>query len=252
MKSMTLRWGLRSDIGRTRRINQDAVMANGELFVVADGMGGHRGGEVASEITVAHFQSQESVSGVDELASAVIEAKRRSRTRAGLAPAPGGMGTTVVALATLAGEDGSPAFGAANVGDSRIYRLDDEYLTQLTQDHSLVAELTRAGQITEFEAAHHPQRNVLTRALGVGDEVAVDLWEFPIEAGHRYLLCSDGLINEVNDVTIEHILRQAPEPVQAAERLVDMANASGGRDNITVVVVDVELIAECEAEETSS
>ncbi|NNK92479.1 MAG: Stp1/IreP family PP2C-type Ser/Thr phosphatase [Acidimicrobiia bacterium] len=250
MSSLTLRWGLRTDIGRTRRINQDAAMANGDLFVVADGMGGHRGGEVASDIAVGHFRTRASVPDVDELTEAVVEANRQIRARADLDPSLRGMGTTVVALATVVDTVGPPSFAAANVGDSRIYRLDAEGLTQLTEDHSLVAELTRAGQITEVEAAHHPKRNVLTRALGVDDHVAVDRWLFPIEAGDRYLLCSDGLINEVSDLAIEHILRQAPEPVQAAERLVDMANASGGRDNITVVVVDVDEVSGCEAEET--
>ena len=129
---------------------------------------------------------------------------------------------------------------------------DSEGLLQLTDDHSLVAELTRAGQITEAEAARHPQRNVLTRALGVGDEIDVDRWTFPVVEGERYLLCSDGLINEVNDLAIEHIMRYADEPMQAAERLVDIANASGGRDNITVIVVDVVEVSGCEAPETES
>lgn len=249
MTPPTLRWGLRSDVGRLRRINQDAALANGQLFVVADGMGGHRGGEVASDIAVAHFADRRSVESIDELSEAVAEANRRIRERAELDPSLQGMGTTVVALAAVPDGAEAWAFAAVNVGDSRIYRLTEGDLAQLTDDHSLVAELTRTGQITEAEAIRHPQRNVLTRALGVEADVAVDRWMFRIEAGERYLLCSDGLINEVNDVVIEHILRQADEPVQAAERLVDMANASGGRDNITVVVVDVE---QCEADETSN
>lgn len=249
MSPPTLRWGLRTDVGRLRRINQDAALANGMLFVVADGMGGHRGGEVASEIAVAHFTGRGSVGSIDELADAVAEANRQIRARSDTDPSLRGMGTTVVALAVLTDGDDAGTFAAVNVGDSRIYRLAEGTLTQLTDDHSLVAELTRSGQITEAEAAHHPQRNVLTRALGVDSAIDVDRWMFPVEVGDRYLLCSDGLINEVSDVAIEQILRQADEPAQAAERLVDMANASGGRDNITVVVVDVE---SCEADATSS
>jgi protein phosphatase len=162
------------------------------------------------------------------------------------------MGTTVVAMAMIDGGDEVPRFAVVNVGDSRVYRLDDNGLAQLTDDHSLVAELTRAGQISEEEALRHPQRNVLTRALGVDDDVQVDRWVVPMTPGERYLLCSDGLVNEVNDTAIAHIMGQADEPAQAADRLVDMANASGGRDNITVVVVDVAEVSGCEAEETSS
>ena len=252
MSSTILRWGLRTDVGRVRRLNQDAAMADGTLFVVADGMGGHRGGEVAADIAAGHFRLRDSIPDVDELTHAVVEANRLIRARADMDPSLRGMGTTVVALAMIDDADGDPAFAAANVGDSRIYRLGETDMTQISDDHSLVAELTRAGQLTEAEAAHHPQRNVLTRALGVDDEVAVDRWVFPVLAGERYLLCSDGLINEVSDLAIEHILRQAAEPEQAAERLVDMANASGGRDNITVVVVDVVEVSGCEAQETSS
>ena len=151
--SATLRWGHRTDIGRMRRINQDAVFANGLLFAVADGMGGHRGGEVASDIAAGHFRQQESVGGVDELAEAVVEANRLIRSRAHIDPSLAGMGTTMAALALIDGADGRPEFVAANVGDSRIYRLEPQRLLQLTDDHSLVAELTEAGgRAVTFEA----------------------------------------------------------------------------------------------------
>ena len=216
---VTLKWGLRSDIGRARRINQDAAMANGHLFAVADGMGGHRGGEVASDIVAGHFRIQEWVPSVAELETTVIEANRLIRARAELDPSLAGMGTTVAALAVVV-DDGVAQLAAANVGDSRIYRLEDSGLVQLTQDHSLVAELMAAGQLSEAEAARHPQRNVVTRALGVDDRVDVDLWSFPLSEGDRYLVCSDGLTNEVNDGLITYVLQSAAEPDDAADQLV--------------------------------
>ena len=252
MTTTALRWGLCSDVGRVRRINQDAAMANGSIFAVADGMGGHRGGEVASDIVAGHLIQQQSVPSVDELSSLVLEANRMIRARAALEPSLSGMGTTVVALAVTSIERGAMQFAAANVGDSRLYRLHDELFEQVTSDHSLVAELTRAGQLTEEEAYRHPQRNVLTRALGVDDAVAVDSWVFPARIGQRFLLCSDGLINEVADLHIESTLRQVVDPKTASEQLVDMANRAGGRDNVTVLVVDVVDASSCEPAETSS
>jgi protein phosphatase len=227
-------------------------MANGALFAVADGMGGHRGGEVASDIAAGHFRIQEAVATIEELTEAVSEANALIRARAAIDPSLNGMGTTMVALARIPSDDVELQLGAANVGDSRMYRLQDGELEQLTQDHSLVAELARAGQITEKDAAKHPQRNVLTRALGVDDSVAVDSWVFAGEIGQRYLLCSDGLINEVSDQEIGAVMRNVEEPAEVATKLVDMANWSGGRDNTTVLVVDVVDAAECDPAETES
>ena len=197
MTVMQLRWGLSTHVGQVRHANQDSVMANGVLFVVADGMGGHQGGEVASAIVAEHFVDVASVDTVDELAEAFDDANRTIREKASKDPNLSGMGTTVVALAVLPSESDEMQLACANVGDSRMYRLEDDQLVQMTLDHSLVAELARAGQITEKDAANHPQRNVLTRALGVDDDVMVDHWLFPAIVGHRYLLCSDGLVNEV-------------------------------------------------------
>ena len=252
MSETALRWGLSSHVGRVRQVNQDAAMANGLLFAVADGMGGHRGGEVASDIAAGHFRIQEEVATVDELADAVVEANTLIRARAATDPTLSGMGTTLVALARIPSEDDALTLAAVNVGDSRMYRLQDGEFEQLTQDHSLVGELTRAGQLSAKEAARHPQRNVVTRALGVDDKVDVDKWTFDGVVGQRYLLCSDGLIDEVSDEEIGAVLRNVTEPGDAAAKLVDMANWSGGRDNTTVLVVDVVDGSECDPAETES
>jgi len=250
MTSTELRWGLSTDVGRVRKLNQDSAMANGTLFAVADGMGGHRGGEVASDIVVGHLIERESVPSADELLSVVGEANRMIRARAAVDPNLAGMGTTIVALAATNNDGDELALIAVNVGDSRLYRLDDRSFEQLSADHSLVAELTRAGQLSEEEAATHPQRNVLTRALGVDDEVAIDSWTFPAALGQRFLLCSDGLINEVDDPIIESTLREVADPKIASDTLVEMANRAGGRDNVTVLIVDVVDATECTPAET--
>lgn len=241
MSTTGLRWGLITDVGVVRSANQDAAMANGSLFVVADGMGGHRGGEVASGLTTGHFDSTESVSSVEELHDAVLAANELIRERGDSDPDLTNMGTTVVAMGVLPTDDSDETlrFAAANVGDSRLYLYEKSNLSQVSRDHSLVAELARAGQITEEEAATHPQRNVVTRALGPESEVAVDTWELPARIGQRYLMCSDGLINEVDDATISETLASLTDPAQAAKKLVDLANESGGRDNITVLILDV-------------
>jgi len=249
---LSLRWGLHSDVGQVRQVNQDSAMANGRLFVVADGMGGHQGGEVASDIAAGHFRLLEAVPSVEELASGVAAANEMIRARASVDPNLTGMGTTLVALALTADVDGQIQLAAANVGDSRMYRMVDGALEQVSQDHSLVGELVRAGQLTPEEAREHPQRNVVTRALGVDDTVNVDSWVFPGQLGERYLLCSDGLVDEVVDPDIAAAMQSIDQPADVARALVDMANRAGGRDNVTVLVVDVVEAAECAPDETQS
>jgi len=241
MKKTMLRWGHKTDVGMVRRANQDSVMANGNLFVVADGMGGHQGGEVASSITTGHFIEVGDVATVDALKEAVVEANTKIRTRGSVDPDLDGMGTTVVAVAVLpTDEPGGPLhFAAANVGDSRLYLFEDGALSQVSTDHSLVDELVKAGQITEEEALRHPQRNVVTRALGADDKVHVDTWILRSQVGQRYLLCSDGLVNEVANKKVSDVLANTESPEDAAAELVDMANTSGGRDNTSVLIIDV-------------
>jgi serine/threonine protein phosphatase PrpC len=254
MSTTGLRWGLISDVGMVRQANQDTAMANGSLFVVADGMGGHRGGEVAAGITSGYFTNTESISSVEELHDVVVAANDLIREKGASDPDLGGMGTTVVAMGVLptSSSDDALKFAAANVGDSRLYLFEDGVLNQISVDHSLVAELTRAGQITAEEAARHPQRNVVTRALGAERDVKVDTWELPARLGQRYLLCSDGLVNEVADAVIGKILSSIDDPAEAAKQLVDRANASGGRDNITVLILDIVDSATCDPAVTTN
>ena len=241
MTTTMIRWAHKTDVGMVRRNNQDSAMANGDLFVVADGMGGHQGGEVASKITTGHFIDVGSIESVEALEQAVIDANELIRARGAADPSLDGMGTTVVAIAVLPTEEagGSLHFGAANVGDSRLYLFENDTLTQVSRDHSLVDELVRAGQITQIEAARHPQRNVVTRALGADAKVEVDTWTIRSQFGQRYLLCSDGLVNEVTNDQLVDVLRGTEDTEEAVSTLVDMANRAGGRDNVTVLLVDV-------------
>jgi protein phosphatase len=238
--STRLRWGGATDVGRVRSNNQDQYVARDDvgLWAVADGMGGHRGGEVASEIacdTIARSFDHHTIEGLVD----AIEHANSAVFRAGAGdPDLTGMGTTVVALAVVE-HDQDELLAIANVGDSRAYRWSGGELDQLTTDHSLVADLVREGSLSPDEAAVHPQRNILTRVLGVYDDVPVDAFAVEPRHGDRYVLCSDGLFNEVPEDAIASVLRRVPDPSDAADELVRQARDGGGRDNITVVVVDV-------------
>ena len=234
-----LRGASATDVGQVRPVNQDSLLVADGLFVVADGMGGHRGGEVASDVAVRTLVEEFDGGSPEGLRAAVERANRAVVAHAEDDPTVKGMGTTVCALAAVS-VDGQELLAAVNVGDSRLYLCRREGgLEQVTEDHSLVATLERQGQLTAEEAAVHPHRNILTRALGIDAKVLVDLFELRPLGGDRYLLCSDGLFNEVSEPVIEETLRELADPQEAADRLVQMANAAGGRDNISVVVVDV-------------
>jgi protein phosphatase len=236
----TFRWGSDTDTGRVRSVNQDnSLVVAGRLFALADGMGGHLGGEVASEVALAVIGDELSDYTTVDLVDAVREANRRIHQRAGTDPDLTGMGTTVCALALVESAEGAERLALVNVGDSRVYRQRADGFEQLTDDHSLVASLVREGRLSAEEAAVHPQRNVLTRALGIDTHVKVDSWELAPVTGDRYLLCSDGLFNEVEESRIASTLRRLDEPGDACRELVRLANDGGGRDNITCVVVDV-------------
>ena len=252
MTEVVLRAGAATDVGRLRTTNQDSFVLLGDrhLFIVADGMGGHQGGEVASRLAVETLQVAYQDPTADALTEAIAVANHRIRNEGDADPELRGMGTTVVALALMPEEpdpDGPVDDEAelaqhlliANVGDSRGYLFRDGSLAQLTEDHSVVADLVREGRITAEEAEVHPQRNIVTRVLGVYDTVEVDLWPVDPVAHDRYLLCSDGLFNEVGADQIGSVLRRLEDPDEAAAELVRLANEGGGRDNITVVIVDV-------------
>ena len=234
-----LRVGSASDTGRVRSNNQDSKLVTLNLFAVADGMGGHQGGEVASALAVGELRKTIKVPTLESLTEAIRGANRTIYQHADQDPELRGMGTTIAAMALVENDRGQEELAWANVGDSRIYRYRDGDLLQLSRDHSLVEDLRRDGQLSEEEAAVHPQRNILTRALGIDREVEVDSETVEPFAGDRYLLCSDGLFNEVELDRISATLRRLVNPDDAAAELVRLANDHGGRDNITCVIIDV-------------
>jgi PPM family protein phosphatase len=226
----------RTDVGRQRSANEDDFVLAPPFFAVADGMGGAKAGEVASAMATDVFEG-ESDSGEPpeaQLARMLREANRRIYDLATADESHRGMGTTLTA-AKITGDD----ISLAHVGDSRAYRLRDGELEQLTKDHSLVAELERSGQITPEAAEHHPQRSIITRALGPEPEVEVDTYTVAAREGDVFLLCSDGLTSMISDEEIGSILRSADSLDEAADALVRAANQSGGKDNITVVLFRV-------------
>jgi protein phosphatase len=240
-----MRAAVSTDAGRRRRHNEDAYVCEPPLFAIADGMGGAQAGEVASGLAAAVL----SEGGGDERGEARVtwliqEANRRVFRRSSEDAAASGMGTTMtVALVDQA--DGSIALG--HVGDSRAYRVRGGELEQLTEDHSLVGELVRSGKLSAEEAEAHPQRSVITRAVGTEPEVDVDTFTVEAEPGDLYLLCSDGLTDMVSDREILDVLSATDDLDGAARALVDAANECGGEDNITVVLFAVDAPADAGA-----
>jgi serine/threonine protein phosphatase PrpC len=233
----------KTDTGRQRKDNEDNAFARAPLFVVADGMGGAQAGEVASQIAVEAFQAALPESGTPEerLAERAQDANRRIYEISSTEHDRAGMGTTLTAVYIDNSE-----LAVAHVGDSRAYLFRDGELGRLTQDHTLVEELLRRGKLTEEQAAEHPQRSIITRALGVDPEVDVDTRTFIARAGDVVLLCSDGLTSMINEKQVAAVLREESNLDRAAERLIAEANAAGGRDNITVVLFRLEDVADAE------
>jgi PPM family protein phosphatase len=227
----------KTDTGRQRRDNEDSAFARSPLFVVADGMGGAQAGEVASRMAVEAFQRGLRPDGSPEerLADRARDANRQIYEISRSEHERAGMGTTLTAVYL---DDADLA--VAHVGDSRAYLFRDQKLIRLTQDHSLVEALVRAGKLTEEQAAEHPQRSVITRALGVEPQVEVDTRTYPARAGDVVLLCSDGLTSMISEEQIATVLAEESDLDRAGERLIDEANSAGGRDNITVVIFRVE------------
>jgi serine/threonine protein phosphatase PrpC len=226
-----------TDTGRQRRANEDSMLARSPLFVVADGMGGAQAGEVASRLAIESFQQ-----GLDDATDAEGSLARYARAanvsiheRSEANAEHAGMGTTLTAVYV-----GEQEVAIAHVGDSRAYCLRDGELLRLTDDHSLVDELIRQGKLTPEEAVEHPQRSVITRALGPEPEVEIDTRSYRARDGDVYLLCSDGLTTMVPDAPLAAILLAHPRLRDAGEALIAAANEAGGRDNITVVLLRVE------------
>ena len=236
-----------TDVGRQRNANEDALFeaADAGLFAVADGMGGARAGEVAAKAAVDEIAALERGEGVGEgeLAAVVEQANRRIHELSRGDESLAGMGTTMTTLAVGEGE-----VAIAHVGDSRAYRLRDAELERLTHDHSLVDEMVRAGRLTPEEAEVHPQRSIITRALGPEPQVEVERMTYPARAGDVYLICSDGLTTMVPEDGVAAILRSRSSLRQAAVELVRAANEAGGRDNITVVLFKLAGDGEAEGE----
>ncbi|MDO5538795.1 MAG: Stp1/IreP family PP2C-type Ser/Thr phosphatase [Eubacteriales bacterium] len=239
MKSFSI-----TDVGRVRRENQDFVFASDgkvgtlpNLFIVADGMGGHNAGDRASSCAVKTFlksvRRTRETSPVKVMSRAVEKANEKVFEEAHSDRACQGMGTTIVA-ATIKGG----TLYVANVGDSRLYLIRDE-ITQITRDHSLVEEMIRAGGITKEEGRNHPDKNVITRAVGVDDNVAADIFDIEVTRQDMILMCSDGLSNMLSDQEMYRIVKEEKNIERACRRLVDEANRNGGRDNITVLLVSM-------------
>ena len=232
-----------TDVGMVRQVNQDYVFEGGRplgilrnLFVVADGMGGHQAGDYASKYTVEVLQRElEKSQGEDierVLVNAIKTANREIIREASKDEHLKGMGTTVVAATIM-----NQMMYFANVGDSRLYLI-NHGIQQLTKDHSLVEEMVRLGGIKPEEAKHHPDKNIITRAIGVLPEVSADFFETVLVPGDTVLLCSDGLTNMVDDTDIKRIVLGQRDIVEKTQRLIDAANENGGKDNITVVLIE--------------
>lgn len=249
-----LHCGAATDIGLVRETNQDAFLASAPVFVVADGMGGHQGGEVASRIVIEEF-TRIAVDGYDATRAAeavnkvLAECQRRIREYADEHRAAGEpdwySGTTVVAALLCEDHEGAKWL-LVNLGDSRIYRLHDGALEQVSVDHSVVQELVDAGEIEPASAATHPDRHVITRALGGPELGEPDFFLLPLGSATRVALCSDGISGMIDDAEIRRILDEVGDPRDAADRMVAAALAAGGQDNATAVVVDVVGLTETE------
>ena len=264
-----LAWGAGTHPGQIRPDNEDHLHASQGIYVVADGMGGHEAGEIASALAVERIRDVLIAEDLAPTAERVVEAISDANGdifRAAIAnPGQAGMGTTVTAIAVI--EDPMAGRGApniddndgldldkvtpvvprdqpealvlANVGDSRTYLYRHGRLRRVTIDHSYVQELVSTGHITDDEARTHPRRNIITRALGIEPDVKVDWWTLPLVRGDRFILCSDGLVDEIADSEISQVLRDNSDPQVAVDLLIEMANEAGGRDNVTIIIVDV-------------
>lgn len=230
-----------TDIGRKREVNQDYVFATDEtignlpnLLVVADGMGGHRAGDFASRFTVEvlaeEVQNCQETHPETILGNSIQAANERLLEEAEKDNRLEGMGTTLVAATIM-----DHVLYFANVGDSRLYLINKE-IRQLSKDHSMVEEMVRLGGLTEEEAKHHPDKNIITRAIGVKQKVEPDFFEYRLKGGDIILMCSDGLTNMVDDDEIFQIVKSARDIVEAVESLIQRANENGGSDNIGVVL----------------
>ena len=238
VSSLRLSCGYGTDRGLRREMNEDSFIASDPVFAVADGMGGHEAGEIASGICVRTLARIPQLASGERDATAGVVQEYLHLADESIREATGARAGTTLSGVVVVEQMGVPYWLVINIGDSRTYRLSQGKLSQVSVDHSEVQELVDAGQITPAEAAVHPRRHVVTRALGTGDEIEADYWLLPIEEGDRMLVCSDGLNGELDDKQISNILRSQAEPQAAVDKLIQAALRSGGRDNITCIVLD--------------
>ena len=239
--SISLRWAGTTHAGMRRTVNEDSVFASFPVFVVADGMGGHAAGDVASTLAVEAFRSLKgrALADVECVEAAVEHAFEQVRARA----ADEEIGGTTLSGSVLVDVAGVAHWLVLNIGDSRTYLFERGGLEQITVDHSVVQELVELGALRRADARTHPHRNVITRALGAGERQPADAWLRPAERGQRLLVCSDGLTGEVDDSEISEILASVASPAAAAALLLRRALDAGAPDNVSIVVVDVDEVA---------
>lgn len=236
-----LRWASRTDVGKVRMINEDSTLAVPGMFVVADGMGGHAAGDIASSLTIESFRAaSESMPMPITQLSIVLSAANESVITYARDNDRDGMGTTVVGAAVV-DNGGDPAIVVFHVGDSRCYLVGTDRLVRLTKDHSLVQEMVDHGEITEDEAAYHPHRNVVTRAVGIDAVVTADFLVLPEAGQQRFLLCSDGVSGELDDVELHRLLAQNPDPAIAVSAIIDAVLSGRARDNASAIVIDIRM-----------
>lgn len=237
-RPLQLSWAGATDQGRRRETNQDAFLAEYPLFIVADGMGGHAGGEIASRSTVSRLQAM--VDAGEVTRPAIESALELAIGDIADHPETTDEGTGTTLTGVFLDVDGDePQWVSLNIGDSRVYLLRDDRLVQVTTDHSVVQELIAAGKISPEEAEGHPYSNVITRAVGASELNAPDYVTIDVRAGDRFVICSDGLTKELTDYGIQHFLRENAEPGPAVDAMLAAALENGGRDNVTLVIVQV-------------
>ena len=239
-ESLAIHWAVATHVGLVRKVNEDSLLADFPIFGVCDGMGGHASGDVASKIVVTELSELfgQPCTNPKEIYQALVRAETAVDALTGDAEFAGA-GTTVTGLAVTL-EEQQPFWFVFNIGDSRVYRLFEGEFDQVTIDHSLVQEMVDNGFLGADEAEGHPDSNVITRAIGFQSDPLPDGWKIPMNVGERYLICSDGLTKELDNLEIATLLARAETPEAAANDLVNAAVSNGGRDNVTVVVVETQ------------
>ncbi|MEJ1181728.1 MULTISPECIES: PP2C family protein-serine/threonine phosphatase [unclassified Pseudarthrobacter] len=235
---LSLSYGYGTDRGLRRELNEDSFIASDPVFAVADGMGGHEAGEIASGMCVRALAAMPQLATGERSVTAAVIQQYLMKADDSIREATGARAGTTLTGVVVVEQMGMPYWLVMNIGDSRTYRLSQGQFAQVSVDHSEVQELVDAGEITPEEATVHPRRHVVTRALGTGDETEADYWLLPVEEGDRILVCSDGLNAELTDEHMFRILSTVGHPQDAVDALIQAALRNGGRDNVTVIVVD--------------